>query len=59
MYKTEIQNKCGGTWFLMIKKDGQVIRFWSFIKLIEAMETACILKLHIDNMSELPLKQYQ
>lgn len=54
----EIKNKCNGTWFLVMSRDGQVIKFWSFTKLIHALETASLLQLHVDNVNELPLSQY-
>lgn len=57
-YKVEIKNKCNGTWFLLLSKDSTVIRFWSFNRLIEAIDMASMLQLHVDNVSELPLQQY-
>lgn len=58
MIKVTIVQKCKGTWFLMLTKDSQVIKFWSFTKLIYALDTASLLQLHVDNADELPLNQY-
>lgn len=58
MIKVEIKNKCNGTWFLVMSKDSRVIKFWSFNRLIQAIDTACTLQLHVDNIDELPLNQY-
>lgn len=58
MYTLEIKRKCGETWFLIVSKDGQVFKFWSFCRLIEALEMASTLQIHVSNADELPLNQY-
>lgn len=45
-------------WTLTITVKGQLIKSWTFKKLIEALDTACVLQVHVDNADELPLNQY-
>ncbi len=44
------------TWVLTIETDDQVIKAYTFSKLIEALDTASLLQLRVDN--ELPINQY-
>jgi hypothetical protein len=50
---------CNGTYWLLISRDIEVLTFIPHARLIEAYETACLLKVHIDNQIELPLGQYR
>ncbi len=44
------------TWVLTIETDDQVIKAYTFSKLIEALDTASLLQLRVDN--KLPINQY-
>ncbi len=57
MYKVYII-QTEAKWSLRIKKGDQVFRVWQFKRLIEAIEMASALQLHIDNIESLPLNQY-
>lgn len=41
-----------------VEVDSQVIRLFTVSRLIEALELASTLQLHVDNISELPVSQY-
>lgn len=58
MFRLEIRQGQSQDWHLISLRDGQVFRVWSHSRLIEAIETACTLQLHIDNIAELPVSQY-
>lgn len=45
-------------WVLVIEDVHKVYRAWPCNKLIEALDMACVLQLHVDNETELPLRQY-
>lgn len=46
-------------WVLTIESADQVVYAKPCRRLIEAIDTACSLQLHVDNLNELPLNQYQ
>ncbi len=48
-----------GRWVFTIESTDQVVYSKLCNRLIEAIDTACNLQLHIDNVNELPLNQYQ
>ncbi len=45
-------------WVLSIGTDQQIYKAYTFNKLIDAIDTASCLQIHIDNECELPIKQY-
>lgn len=49
-----------GFWLMIVYRPdtGQLIKLWSFKRLIQALELACTLQIHINNADELPIKQY-
>ncbi len=47
-----------GTWALIVQSDSQLLNYFTTARLIEALELACTLQLHVDNTDELPLNQY-
>lgn len=51
-------NQSIGAWLLVVKHNGIVVKTWSHKRLIEALDTACRLQLHVDNENELPIRQY-
>lgn len=55
--KTTIQSILN-SWVLTIESDDQIM-FARHGRLIELIDLACTLKLHVDNISTLPLNQYQ
>lgn len=48
-----------GEWILCITRDRQVIRSFTAKRLIEVIDVANLLQLHISNIDELPLNQYK
>lgn len=46
------------TWVLCFSLNGQVINSYTVKKLLEAIELASVLQVHIDNINDLPLRQY-
>lgn len=57
MYTAEVFQS-GTNWHLMLSIDDRVTNLWSKGKLIEVVELASCLQIHITNLSELPLTQY-
>lgn len=55
--KTTI-NQSLSQWVLCISQGEQVIRSWTFESLGEALDTAFLLQLHIDNEDTLLFNQY-
>lgn len=51
-------NQSLDTWVLCITSGDQVIRAYTVNRLIDALDMACTLQLHVDNEDELPLRQY-
>ncbi len=47
-----------GLWVLRFKLNGQMIKSYTFKRLIEAIDTASVLQLHVSNIDALPLTQY-
>lgn len=47
-----------GRWALTVNDMNGVIKVWTFRTLIDALNLACALQLHVNNISELPLNQY-
>lgn len=47
-----------GVWVLWLMRDQHVIKSYTFKRLIQAIDAACALQLHVNNLDELPLKQY-
>ncbi len=47
-----------GHWVLCISKNDQVIKAYASEKLIDALDLANLLQLHVSNIAELPLTQY-
>ncbi len=47
-----------GFWLLVFKNRDQVSRSYTFKRLLQAIEQASILQLHISNIEALPLTQY-
>lgn len=58
----EISQTLDGVWYLQIfmerRFDLQVLRTFTVGPLIEVIELASLLQLHVDNIAELPLSQY-
>jgi hypothetical protein len=51
------------SWYLRFECEEQdniiFTKTFEFLKLIEVIDAANLLKVHIDNMNELPLRQYE
>lgn len=45
-------------WVLCIASGEHVIISWTFTRLMEAIDMASLLQLHVDNVADLPLEQY-
>lgn len=58
MYQVKIIKLFESEWKMMIVHDGKMLRTWNDRQLIELINTASVLGLHIDNIDELPLNQY-
>jgi hypothetical protein len=48
-----------GVWCLTIETDLQVTKAYTFKTLLEALDVAGALQLHVDNVNDLPLNQYR
>lgn len=46
------------TWVLCFSLNDQVINSYTVTKLLDAIELASVLQVHIDNINDLPLRQY-
>lgn len=57
-YDVQINQGRSGYWALTISFEGSVYRAWSFKRLIEALDMASVLQLHVSNIATLPLRQY-
>ncbi len=52
-------NQSMSCWVLcFVDSTGQVTKSFTFNRLIHAIDAACVLKVHINNIAELPLTQY-
>lgn len=56
--KTTI-NQALDTWVLCIQTNEQLYKSLTFEKLIDAIDCASMLQLHVDNIDDLPLPQYK
>ena len=50
--------KKGTNWSLTVKNRHQLIKVWTFPRLIEAIDMANQLQFHVSNIDSLPLNQY-
>jgi len=48
-----------GVWCLTFETDLQVTKAYTFKTLLEALDVAGALQLHVDNVNDLPLNQYR
>lgn len=51
-------NQSNDCWVLCLLINDQVIKSYTFDRLIEALDCACLLQIHVSNESDLPLNQY-
>lgn len=51
-------NQSLNVWVLCISFGDRVIRAYTRKRLIDVLDVACKLQLHVDNANELPLNQY-
>ncbi len=47
-----------GVWVLLLVNNDHLIKSFTFKRLIDAINTASELQLHVSNIAELPLTQY-
>lgn len=61
-YLTNVFKTSDGLWHLQIyrecESDIQVLRVWTLPRLIDTIEMASALQLHVNNIQELPISQY-
>lgn len=51
-------NQSLNCWVLCISRNEQVLKVYTRKTLVALIDVACVLQLHVDNISELPLTQY-
>lgn len=60
--RTYVFQTSDNMWHLQIVREDswnvQVLKMWTVNRLIEAIDMATLLQLHVDNINELPLSQH-